>query len=231
MKILLAEDEENLLEVIALNLKLEGYQVYKASDGKYALKLFKEHFFDLLILDIMLPEMDGLQVCEAVRLENKQVPILFLTAKNTPEDRVKGLKKGADDYLVKPFNLEELMLRVGILTKRSQKLESGSGGIEDYILNGNQILFNQYTIKTSKAEVISLSKKEMMLLKLLIERKNEVVSREEILNIVWEYTAFPSNRTIDNFILNFRKIFESNPKEPIYFHTVRGVGYRFSPQD
>ena len=123
LRVLLVEDEDHLLDAIKLNLELEGYKVHAVKDGKTALKIFKEERFNLVILDVMLPEMDGFQVCETIRLENTEVPILFLTAKNTSEDRVMGLKKGADDYLVKPFNLEELILRVGILVKRSLKAD------------------------------------------------------------------------------------------------------------
>ena len=117
----MVEDEEHLLEAIKLNLELEGYKVSTATDGRKALKIFKEERFNLIILDVMIPEIDGFQVAETIRLENTEVPIMFLTAKNTSEDRVLGLKKGADDYLTKPFNLEELILRVGNLVKRGLK--------------------------------------------------------------------------------------------------------------
>lgn len=226
-RILLVEDEEHLLEAIKLNLELEGYHVSVATDGKKALKSFKEERFNLIILDVMLPEMDGFQVCETIRLENSQVPILFLTAKNSTEDRVLGLKKGADDYLVKPFNLEELILRVGILVKRSLS-SSSIPVISSYKINDKNINFDNFQFSDASNNEFSLTKKETMLLKLLIERKNNVVSREQILETVWNYDVYPSTRTIDNFILVFRKYFEIDPKVPKHFHSIRGVGYKFT---
>ncbi len=226
-RILLVEDEEHLLEAIKINLELEGYKVSTAADGKKALKVFKEERFNLVILDVMIPEIDGFQVAETIRLENTSVPIMFLTAKNTTEDRVAGLKKGADDYLVKPFNLEELILRVNNLVKR------GLSGDQKKVFNtykiGDKVIdFNSYELKHANGEITSLTKKETMLLKLLIERKNEAVSREQILETVWNYDVYPSTRTIDNFILTFRKYFEPDQKNPVYFHSIRGVGYKFT---
>ncbi len=226
-RILLAEDEEHLLEAIKLNLELEGYRVVAVNNGKKALKVFKEERFNLVILDVMMPEMDGYQVCETIRLENTEVPILFLTAKNTTDDRVHGLKKGADDYLVKPFNLEELILRVGILVKRSLKNDELKE-INSYTVGDKTIYFQSFEMKTHDGTTLSLTKKETMLLKMLIERKNEAVSRDQILETVWNYDVYPSTRTIDNFILTFRKYFEPDPKNPIYFHSIRGVGYKFT---
>lgn len=225
-RILLVEDEAHLLEAIKLNLELEGYKVSTATDGRKALKVFKEERFNLVILDVMLPEIDGFQVAETIRLENTEVPIMFLTAKNTSEDRVAGLKKGADDYLVKPFNLEELILRVGILVKRSLKGDDLKE-LQSYRIGDKVIYFNSFELKKDDGTVLPLTKKETMLLKLLIERKNEAVSREQILETVWNYDVYPSTRTIDNFILTFRKYFEPDQKNPTYFHSIRGVGYKF----
>ncbi|MCO4292482.1 response regulator transcription factor [Solitalea sp. MAHUQ-68] len=227
-RILLVEDEEHLLEAIKLNLELEGYHVTTAMDGKKALRLIKEERFNLVLLDVMLPEIDGFQVAETIRLQNYDVPILFLTAKNTSEDRVMGLKKGADDYLTKPFNLEELILRVGILVKRSLRNTEEGKSLNTYKIGDKEINFTSFELTTDDGITTMLTKKEVMLLKLLIERKGEVVSREQILETVWNYDVFPSTRTIDNFILSFRKYFEPNPKEPRYFHSIRGVGYKFT---
>src|SRR5690554_4853475 len=226
-RILLVEDEEHLLEAIKLNLELEGYRVSTATDGKKALKIFKEERFNLVILDVMIPEVNGFQVAETIRLENREVPIMFLTAKNTSEDRVMGLRKGADDYLVKPFNLEELILRVGILVRRSLSGDDLKE-LNTYKIGDKTIDFNSFEMHNADGSVTALTKKETMLLKLLIERKNEAVSREQILETVWNYDVYPSTRTIDNFILTFRKYFEPNQKSPIYFHSIRGVGYRFT---
>ncbi len=226
-RILLVEDEEHLLEAIKLNLELEGYQVTAVTDGKKALKSFKEERFNLIVLDVMLPEMNGFQVCETIRLENSEVPILFLTAKNTNEDRVNGLRKGADDYLVKPFNLEELILRVGILIKRGLKSAEVSA-LNTYTIGEKEINFGSFELSSKDGTKITLTKKETMLLKLLIERKGQVVSREQILETVWNYDRYPSTRTIDNFILSYRKYFEDDPRNPRHFHSIRGVGYKFT---
>ncbi len=224
MRILLVEDEENILDVVQLNLELEDYEVVTATDGKKALKAVEGQHFDLLILDVMLPEIDGFQICEQVRLTNVETPILFLTAKDAPEDRIAGLKKGADDYLTKPFNLEELLLRVNNLIRRTQKKENNS--IHEVTFGHNKIDFSTYEAVGNQGK-FNLTKKEAMLLKLLIERKNEVVSRQQILQSVWGYDVYPSTRTIDNFILSFRKYFEEDPKNPQFFVSVRGVGYKF----
>ncbi len=226
-RILLVEDEEHLLEALKLNLELEGYHVTTATDGKKALKLFKEERLNLVILDVMLPEIDGFKVAETIRLENSEVPILFLTAKNTSEDRVAGLKRGADDYLTKPFNLEELILRVGILVKRSLKGDDHKQ-LNSYKIGDKLINFNNYELVDDAGNVTSLTKKETMLLKLLIERKGEAIARETILETVWNYDVYPSTRTIDNFILSFRKYFENDSKNPKHFHSIRGVGYKYT---
>ena len=226
--ILLVEDEENLHEALKLNLELEGYGVVSAYDGAAALKAVQNEYFDLMILDVMLPEMDGINVIETIRLQNTEIPILVLSAKNSSADRVLGLKKGADDYLTKPFNLEELLLRVQKLVEKNKKLQDKSTIGDNYSFGNNTINFKAQEAITKNGEKIQLSKKEAMLLKLLIENKNEVVPREKILQAVWGYNVYPTTRTIDNFILNFRKYFEEDSRNPKYFHSVRGVGYKYS---
>ncbi len=224
MRILLVEDEENIRKVVKLNLELDAYEVVTTDNGKDAMKYFHEQHFDLIILDIMLPEISGLQICEQIRLTDTETPIIFLTAKDTPPDRVLGLKKGADDYLSKPFNLEELQLRVKKLISRSSKTPKMD--MEYFEFGNNKVNFSTFEAVGNQGDMI-LTKKEAMLLKLLVERKNEVVSRQQILQFVWGYDVYPSTRTIDNFILSFRKYFEENPKEPKFFKSVRGIGYKF----
>jgi two-component system alkaline phosphatase synthesis response regulator PhoP len=226
--ILLVEDEENLHEALKLNLELEGFDVTSAYNGAAALKAVQSEYFDLIILDVMLPEMDGINVTETVRISNNEVPILILSARNSSADRVLGLKKGADDYLTKPFNLEELLLRVNKLINKNKKLQDKTSMGDVYHFGGNTIDFKAQEAKKKDGERIQLSKKETMLLKLLIENKNEVVPREKILQAVWGYNVYPTTRTIDNFILNFRKYFEDDSRNPKYFHSVRGVGYKYS---
>jgi two-component system, OmpR family, alkaline phosphatase synthesis response regulator PhoP len=226
--ILLVEDEENLHDALKLNLELEGYEITSAYDGNEALKAVKDEYFDLIIMDVMLPYVDGITVTETIRIQNNDVPILILSAKNTSADRVLGLKKGADDYMVKPFNLEELLLRVDKLILKNKKLLDKETIGDTYEFGNNTIDFKAQQAVTFSKQHIELSKKEAMLLKLLIENKNEVVTREKILQSVWGYNVFPTTRTIDNFIMNFRKYFEKDSRNPKYFHSVRGVGYKYT---
>ncbi len=228
ISILLVEDEENLQEALKLNLELEGYEVTSAYDGVEALKAIQNEYFDLMILDVMLPELDGISVCESIRLQNNDIPILILSARNSSADRVLGLKKGADDYLTKPFNLEELLLRVSKLIEKSRKISIKQAVADEYSFGKNLVNFKALEGTTRQGEKIMLTKKETMLLKLLIENKNEVVPREKILQAVWGYNVYPTTRTIDNFILNFRKYFEEDSRNPKYFHSVRGIGYKFT---
>jgi two-component system alkaline phosphatase synthesis response regulator PhoP len=226
--ILLVEDEENLHAALKLNLELEGYSVSSAADGTEALRSVEQEYFDLIIMDVMLPEVDGISVTETIRVQNNQVPILILSAKNTSADRVLGLKKGADDYLTKPFNLEELLLRVQKLIEKNKKLLDKDSIGDTYSFGKNTIDFKAQEATIKNGERVQLSKKEAMLLKLLIENRNEVVPREKILQTVWGYNVYPTTRTIDNFILNFRKYFEADSRNPRYFHSVRGVGYKYT---
>ncbi len=226
--ILLVEDEENLQEALKLNLELEGYSVTGVYDGAEALKTVQQEYFSLIILDVMLPEVDGITVCETIRLQNPDIPILILSAKNSSADRILGLKKGADDYLTKPFNLEELLLRVNKLIRKSERMTARQPLPEVYEFGKNKIDFKALEGFTFENKHVTLTKKEVMLLKLLIENKNEVVTREKILQAVWGYNVYPTTRTIDNFILNFRKYFEEDSRNPRHFHSVRGIGYKFT---
>jgi len=224
-RILLVEDEENLLKTIRLNLQLEGYEVICAIDGASAVRIFESGGFDLIILDVMLPLLDGFMVCELIRKKDKDIPVLFLTAKSTGEDKIRGLRIGGDDYMTKPFNLEEFLLRVEILLRRSSKKEK-SVLLDEFSFGKNNINFITF-VAIGVNGTISLSKRELELLKLLIERKGEVVSRDEILEKLWGNNAFPTSRAIDNYILSFRKYFEINVRSPIHFFSIRGVGYKF----
>ena len=225
--ILLVEDEEHLQDALRLNFEMEGYEVTSAYDGAAALEAIRNEYFDLIILDVMLPEIDGISVCESIRLSNTEMPILMLSAKNNSVDRVLGLKKGADDYLTKPFDLEELLIRVRKLINKSKRI-SKEPVTEEYMFGENNINFKSLECTTIEGDKIALTKKEAMLLKLLIENKNEVVTREKILQAVWGYNVYPTTRTIDNFILSFRKYFEKDSRNPQYFHSVRGLGYKFT---
>ncbi len=225
--ILIVEDELNLHEALRLNLEMEGYEVSSAYDGNEALRQIANAYFDLIIMDIMLPELDGISITENIRVHNNNVPILMLSAKNAPADKVLGLKKGADDYLSKPFNLEELLIRVAKLIEKNKRILVKESIGDQYKFGNNLIDFKAQDSITWNGLTINLSKKEALLLKLLIENKGEVVPREKILQVVWGYNVYPTTRTIDNFILSFRKYFEEDSRSPKYFHSVRGVGYKF----
>lgn len=226
--LLVAEDEESLREALKLNLELEGYEVTTVDNGPAVIKMVKNEYFDLIVLDIMLPDMDGITVCETIRMQHNDVPILFLSARNSSADRVEGLKKGGDDYLTKPFNLEELLLRVDKLVTKNKKIKEPQAMLDVYEFDGCKIDFSAHECIDKDGASQELSKKEAALLKLLIEHEGEVVSREQILQIVWGYNVYPTTRTIDNFILNFRKFFERDSRNPKHFHSIRGIGYKFT---
>ena len=218
-RILLVEDEEHLHSAIKLNLELEGYHVISVYNGN------NESRFDLIILDVMLPEFNGFDICQSIRLENQKVPIMFLTAKSSNEDKIKGLKM-ADDYLTKPFNLNELLLRVKNLIKRNidPEITQTTHKIGDVVVD-----FNSFELKSKTGNQIELTQKQIKLLKLFVEKPNEVISRQEILEKIWGFDVYPSSRTIDNFILTFRKIFEKDLPPSTYFKSIRGVGYKYTP--
>lgn len=224
LKICVVEDENGLAEMIRLNLELEGYNVTLIGHGSQALTLFESDFnFDLVILDVMLPGVNGIDLCRKIRTRSN-TPVLFLSAKGTTADRIAGLKAGGNDYLPKPFDLEELLLRVSILVDSSKKER------DEIVMVGNcEVNFKTYAVKDlGTNESINLSKKEVSLIRLFCEKEGEVISRAEILDKVWGKDQFPTTRTIDNYILNFRKIFEGEPKNPRHFHSIRGVGYKFT---
>jgi two-component system alkaline phosphatase synthesis response regulator PhoP len=223
--ILIVEDEENLAKTIALNLKLENHEVIIATKGREALKLFtvNKNEISLVLLDIMLPEINGLTLCSEFKRINQNIPIIFLSAKNQINEKIEGLKLGADDYITKPFDLEELLLRINNLIKRVSK------DLNDVYEFGNcNINFTTYEIKDVAGKLITLTKKEIGLLKLLTQNENKVISRDQIIEKLWHVNENASSRTIDNYILNFRKYFENNPKEPKHFFSIRGVGYKFT---
>ncbi len=227
-RLLLVEDEENLRSSLRLNFELEGYDVNTAVRGSEALERARGARFDGIVLDVMLPDVDGFTICETLRLEGDRTPVLFLTARTLPADRVRGLRSG-EDYLAKPFELEELLLRVAKLVARGEEAAVATAGPSRRDFGSNSVDFGTYEVVGQRGLVKRLTQREILLLKLLIERENQVVSREEILQKVWGYDVYPTTRTIDNFIVSFRKYFEPDPQEPRHFRSVRGVGYTFVP--
>jgi two-component system alkaline phosphatase synthesis response regulator PhoP len=225
--ILIVEDEQHLADALSHNLQFEGYATTLAFDGEEGLRLAQTIQFDLVILDIMMPKLDGLEVCRRLRATGNRVPILFLTAKSTDADRLLGLKLGADDYLAKPFLLEELMLRVQGIFRRQDWYATPPEQQEVFRIGDGEVNFRTFEA-VAKGRTVQLTEKECMLIKLLVERRNQVVSREEILERVWGYRFSTSSRTIDNFIVRLRRYFEADPKRPTLIQSERGVGYRLS---
>ena len=224
-RIYLVEDEAVLLDSIKLNLEYDGYEVIGIKSGTEAFDNAKDlGESDLVILDVMLPGYNGIQVCKEIR-KLSDVPILFLSAKGTTPDRVVGLKAGGNDYLPKPFDLEELLLRVKILL--SIQLKSTAQNI--FTIGSKSINFQTFeVIDSQEKHILTFSKREVDLLRLFSMNVGRVVSRDEILDAIWGLDKFPTPRTIDNYILSFRKIFEIDPKEPHFFHSIRGVGYKLT---
>jgi two-component system alkaline phosphatase synthesis response regulator PhoP len=223
-KILIIEDELALQQTIKLNLELENYSVEVCSSGTDAIFIVNRFTPDLILLDVMLPGMDGMEIYKQLRKLNILTPIIFLTAKNNVHDKIEGLKLGADDYITKPFDLEELLLRIQNVLKRNTLIKNE---ISQFNFKNGEINFSTFQVITKDGITEDLSKREMALLKLLVDNINKVVSRDEIIDKLWSKDEVSSSRTIDNYILNFRKLFEHNPKEPVHFQSIRGVGYKF----
>jgi DNA-binding response OmpR family regulator len=228
-KILLVEDEETLAVGLEYNLTEEGYLVKWAKNGREAITLFESENFDLIILDIMLPYINGFEVAERVRKAEPQMPILMLTAKTESADKVKGLEIGADDYLTKPFHLQELLLRVEGMLRRKSWYKHVSEKQPVYVFGKNEINFENLNCKNDNEE-IRLTPREAMVIKYLIEHKEEIVSRKELLENVWQLNPEVETRTVDIFIARLRKYFEPDPANPVYIKSIRGAGYLFTEE-
>jgi DNA-binding response OmpR family regulator len=225
-KILLAEDEETLATGLEYNLTDEGFIVDWAKDGKQALEFFNTQNYDLIILDIMLPYLDGFEIAKQIREKSPQMPILILTARTSGEDKVRGLELGADDYMTKPFHLEELLLRIKGMLKRKQWYKTSVITNPNYKFGKNVVNFENFKCKSGLKE-FNLTQREAMVLKYLIDRKGKIVSRKELLENVWHINPEIETRTVDNFISRLRKYFEPNPDNPVFIRGVRSVGYEF----
>lgn len=225
-RILLVEDEETLAVGLEYNLTDEGYAVEWAKDGKQALNFFEAREYDLIILDIMLPYYDGFEIAKIVREKNPQMPILMLSARTSAEDKIRGLEFGADDYITKPFHLDELLLRIKGMLKRKMWYKTFSQVQPVYFFGDNEINFENLTAKCGIKKIV-LTQREAMVLKYLIESKGKIVSRKELLENVWHITSEIETRTVDNFIVRLRKYFEPDPNNPVYIKSVRGAGYTF----
>lgn len=227
-RILVIEDDDHIAEGIKLNLELQGYDVSVASDGVSGLAQWKAYKPNLIVLDIMLPGIDGLTVLQNIRLEDERIPILILSAKSGLDDKVKGLSYGVDDYLSKPFHLEEFLLRTERLLKRGAwSKEDGFHSLPQIYKFGDNVVDFDRCIAECKKGVIRLTEQEVKLLKLFVSNRGKPLSRDRMLEIGWGYTKQTTTRTVDNFIVRFRKYFEDNPKNPVYFKSLRSVGYMF----
>jgi len=229
--VLIIEDESHIAEGLSLNLSLQGYDVCVARDGAKGLELWKDRAPDLIVLDLMLPEIDGMSVLQQIRLQDEKVPIMILSAKGEPSDRIEGLSLGVDDYLTKPFVLEEFLLRVErLLTRADWNHESASelAVPKRYSFGTNVVDFETSTAECKRG-TIKLTEQEVRLLKLFIAHRGKTLTRKTILEIGWGYTGKVSTRTVDNFVVRLRKYFEQEPGRPRHFKSVRSVGYVFIP--
>ena len=235
--VLIIEDEPTMADILAENLSEEGYDVEVAPDGNAGLQTWRTLAPNLVVLDVMLPHKSGYEVCKLMREGGDTTPVLFLSAKGQPEDRVQGLLAGGDDYLPKPFHLPEFLLRIQNMLRRR---DWGRGVYEQngheqppeasLVFGGHEVNFRTWTAILANGQSEPLGERELGILRLLAEREGEVVSRDDILDEVWGDDAFPSSRTVDNFVVRLRKLFEPEPGRPVYFHTVWGVGYKFTPE-
>lgn len=228
-QVLVVEDDPHLAAGVLENLRAEGYAVASVPDGEQALAWLTGHACELIVLDVMLPGIDGFALCRQLRAQGNNTPVLFLTARGDPADRVRGLESGGDDYLAKPFHLQEFLLRVRAIVRRWDWYRSASATDATAVLRfgGNEVDFRAFRGRGWNGEAHELTEKEAMILKVLAEQAGQIVSREDLLEKVWGYDVFPSTRTVDNFILRLRKRFERDPAHPRHFLTVWGVGYRF----
>jgi len=232
-RILIIEDEIHIAEGLKLNLSLQGYEAKIALDGVSGIQAWHDWQPDLIVLDLMLPRIDGISVLRNIRLEDERVPILILSAKSASDDKVKCFSYGVDDYLQKPFNLDEFLLRVERLLIRMSWNHDSDPEKEDYSLIGdtysfgtNEINFN-LSVAQSSSRQISLTEQEIKLIKLFIVNRGKPLSRKKLLEIGWGYTGRTETRTVDNFIVRLRKYFEINPKKPVFFKSIRSIGYVF----
>jgi len=225
-RVLIVEDEPDIVRGLSDALEFESFEVVATGNGVDGVRMMKERAADLVILDLMLPDLNGYQVCEEIRAFNQVVPIIILTARGQESDKVRGLDAGADDYVTKPFSVAELLARIKAIFRRLHKT---GGTVEELITIGKcQVNVKKHTLTRARKEQ-PLTFYEVELLKLLYERKEQPVSRDEMLDKIWGIEAYPSNRTVDNFIVKLRKKVEEDQKEPRHILTVYGMGYKLVP--
>jgi len=224
--LLLVEDEPHIASGLIYNLEAEGYQVTHVERGEAALEQLWQQPFALVILDIMLPGIDGIEVCQQIRKQDPKLPILMLTARSEDKDRVEGLSSGADDYLTKPFNLDEFLLRISGILRRSAWYRPQAAPERHYVFGGNTVNLHEGSARTGQGEIV-LTEHEVKLLRTFFQREGEIISRSDLLVAAWGIDPDTETRTLDNFIVRLRKYFENDPSTPDHFQTIRGRGYRF----
>ena len=224
-KVLVVEDDPGILRTVADNLRFEQCEVITASDGESAYVLNQKEQPDLIVLDLMLPRMSGLELCRKLRTEDVQVPVLMLTARSEEADRIRGLDLGGDDYVTKPFSVPELMARVRALLRRASSMSGASATLR---FGQVEVDFRRYAAHV-RGRPVDMTRKEFALLRFLASREDTVVTRDDILNKVWGLDSYPVTRTVDNHIAGLRAKLEADPARPIHIQTVHGVGYKFVP--
>lgn len=223
-KVLVVEDDPGILRTVADNLRFEQYEVLTATDGETAYALHQRERPDLIVLDLMLPRMSGLELCRKLRMQDVQVPVLMLTARSEEADRVRGLDTGGDDYVTKPFSVPELMARIRALLRRA----SPASGLPATLKFGRvEVDFRRYEAHRD-GRPVEMTRKEFAVLRFLASREDTVVTRDELLNKVWGVESYPVTRTVDNHISSLRAKLEPDPARPVHIQTVHGVGYKFA---
>ena len=232
IRLLVVEDEDHLAAGLKLNLELEGYEVDVAGTAREAgERLLRRDGYDAIVLDVMLPDIDGYELCKKIRKSGNYTPVIMLTARNGAEDRVRGLESGADDYLAKPFELDELLARVRSMLRRrawerSDDVQPGSGPVATF--GRARVDFESHEVTVDGASV-KLTRLELDLLRHFVSNPGRVLSRDELLEQVWKLRNYSTARTVDNFISRLRRHFENDPSHPEHFLSVRGAGYKFVP--
>jgi two-component system, OmpR family, alkaline phosphatase synthesis response regulator PhoP len=233
-RILIIEDDAHIAEGLKLNLSLQGYEAAIAGSGTEGLRMWKEYNPHMVVLDIMLPGLDGFAVLRHIRVEDEKLPVLILSAKGAPDDRIKGFSYGVDDYLAKPFHLEEFLLRIErLLTRASWSRDRSAiagqeepGEMKKYTFGSNAIDFTTLTAECRQG-TIQLTEQEARLLRVFIANRGKPLTRKILLEVGWGYSGVTTTRTVDNFIVRLRRYFEDDPQNPVYFQSLRSVGYRF----
>jgi len=226
-KILIVEDEKPILKGLTDNLKKEGYEIIGCSDGKKGLQTALAESIDLVMLDLMLPGMNGLDICKEIKKKKIAVPVIMVTAKSKETDKILGLELGADDYITKPFSINEVIARIKAVLRRVEvHSKAKKQKLNAYEFGDVKIDFVQYEAFRGKKK-LKFSKREFEIIEYMIKRKGEVITRNDLLDVVWGYESFPTTRTVDNFIARIRKQIEAKPAKPKHILSIRGAGYKF----